>query len=348
MAIMSLGLERPEPVESPVEICLNPERPERTLKIGFVLGSKTKDALVALLLEFEDVFAYIMEEMPGIDPEVAMHKLNIEPGQKPVRQKKRHMGPARNQAVDKEVQKLLQSKFIRETYYPDWVANIVMVPKPNGTWRMCVDYTDLNKACPKDSFPLPKIDRLVDSTAGHALLSFMDTYSGFNQIPMWPDDQDKTSFITEKELYGWLRMPFGRRNAPATFQRLINTVFQPQLGKNMEAYIDDMIVKSREEKDHLEDLRETFITLRKYKLKLNPQKCVFGVVAGKFLGFLVDQQGIEANPDKNSSNSEYDLSIQDQRGPAFDGMSGRSWTVFIKIRRQVSSLLCDHKKECKV
>ena len=110
-----------------------------------------------------------------------------------------------------------------------------------------MDYTDLNKACPKDSFPPPKLDQLVDSTAGHALLSFMDAYSGFHQIPMWLEDHDKTTFITEKGIYGWLRMPFGLRNAPAIFQRLINTVFEPQLGRNMEAYIDDMIVKSRQE-----------------------------------------------------------------------------------------------------
>lgn len=128
MAIMSLGLERPEQVESPVEICLRLDRPDRTLKIGSVLNSEIKDALIKLLREFEDVFAYTVEEMLGIDHEVAVHRLNIEPGQKPIRQKKRHLGPARNQAVDQEVQKLLKSKFIRETYYPGWVANVVMVP----------------------------------------------------------------------------------------------------------------------------------------------------------------------------------------------------------------------------
>ncbi|XP_056698482.1 uncharacterized protein [Spinacia oleracea] len=125
--------------------------------------------------------------------------------------------------------------------YPDWVANVVLVKKPNGTWRMCVDYTNLNKACPKDSFPFPKIDRLVDSTAGHAMMSFMDAYSGFHQIPLWLDDQEKTSFFTEKCLYCYKVMPFGLKNAPATFHRLINTLFTKQLGRNIEAYIDDMI-----------------------------------------------------------------------------------------------------------
>ena len=121
-----------------------------------------------------------------------------------------------------------------------------------------MDYTDLNKACLKDNFPPPKIERLVDSTAGHALLSFMDAYSGFHQISMCPEDQDKTSFITEKGLYGWLRIPFGLHNAPATFQRLTNTLFQPQLGRNMEAYINDMIVKSQEEMNHIDDVTARF------------------------------------------------------------------------------------------
>ena len=115
--------------------------------------------------------------------------------------------------------------------------------------------TDLNKACPKDSFPLPKIDKLVDSTAGHALMSFMDAYSGFHQIPMHQDDREKTAFVTEKGLYCYQVMPFGLKNAPATFQRLVNTVFADQLSRNMEAYIDDNIVKSKEAADHVADLR---------------------------------------------------------------------------------------------
>ena len=163
---------------------------------------------------------------------------------------------------------------------------------------MCVDYTDLNKACPKDSFPLPKIDRLVDSKARHALMSFMDAYSGFHQIPMHKDDQEKTAFITEKGLYCYQVMPFGLKNAPATFQRLVNTVFTDHLSRNMEAYIDDMIVKSKEATEHVADLRETFMNLRKHKMMLNPKKCVFGVTFGKFLGFMINERGIEANPDK--------------------------------------------------
>ena len=163
---------------------------------------------------------------------------------------------------------------------------------------MCVDFTDLNKACPKDSFPLPRIDQLVDSTAGYKLLTFMDAFSGYNQIVMDESDQEKTSFITSRELFCYKVMPFGLKNAGAIYQRLMNRMFHDQIGRNVEVYVDDMLVKSREENDHLDDLRETFETLRKYQMKLNPSKCAFGVYSGKFLGFMVSQRGIEANSDK--------------------------------------------------
>ena len=183
-------------------------------------------------------------------------------------------------------------------YYPDWLANVVMVKKPNGKWQMCVDFTDLNKACPKDSYPLPHIDQLVDSTAGHKLLSFMDAFSGYNQIKMDEADQEKTSFVTSQGLFCYEVMPFGLKNVGATYQRLVNHMFRPQIGRNVEVYVDDMLVKSLDEGKHLDDLQETFDTLRRYNMKLNPNKCAFGVASGKFLGFMVSHRGIEANPEK--------------------------------------------------
>ena len=130
-----------------------------------------------------------------------------------------------------------------------------MVKKSNDKWRMCVDFTDLNKVCPKDSFPLPRIDQLVDSTARHKLLSFMDTFSGYNQILMDKDNQEKTSFVTNQGLYCYKVIPFGLKNTEATNQRLVNCTFSHQIGKNVEVYVDDMLVKSKDEADHLEDLK---------------------------------------------------------------------------------------------
>ena len=161
-----------------------------------------------------------------------------------------------------EEDKLLIAGFIREVYYPDWLANVVLVKKANEKWRMCVDFTDLNSVCPKDSFPLPRIDQLVDSTAGHKLLTFMDTFSGFNQIKMLEEDQ--IAFITSQGLYCYKVMPFGLKNARAIYQRLVNRIFSRQIGRNMEVYVDDMLIKSKEENTHLDDLKKTFVTLRQY------------------------------------------------------------------------------------
>ncbi|KAI0488063.1 hypothetical protein KFK09_027887 [Dendrobium nobile] len=163
---------------------------------------------------------------------------------------------------------------------------------------MCVDYTDLNKACPKDSFPLLRIDQLIDATSGHQMLSFMDAYSGYNQIQMDPADEETTSFQTDKGLYCYLVMPFGLKNAGATYQRLMNKVFKNLIGRTMKVYVDDMLVKSLEKSQHISNLEECFNLLRSYNMRLNPSKYAFGVTSGKFLGFMVTHRGIETNPEK--------------------------------------------------
>ena len=222
----------------------------------------------------------------------------MHPSSKPVHQKKRFFAPERDNAIKEEVQKLTTAQFIWEVYYPDWLANVVMVKKANGKWRMCVDFTDLNKACPKDSYPLSRIDQLVDSTAGHRLLSFMDAFSRYNQIKTDEEDQEKTSFITSQGLFCYKVMSFGLKNAEASYQRLVNHMFRPHIRQNVEVYVDDMLVKSLDEERHLDSLQETFDTLRRHQIKLNPNKCAFGVSSGKFLGFMVSQRRIEANPNK--------------------------------------------------
>ena len=142
---------------------------------------------------------------------------------------------------------------------------------------MCVDFTDLNKACPKDSYPLPQIDQLVYSIAGHQLYSLVDTKSKYHQIPTHQPNEAKTAFTTHEGTYCYTKMPFGLKNAGATFQRMVNKMFKDNIGKNLKIYIDDMIVKSRRAKKHPKDLREVLKILRIFNLKLNPEKCVFGV-----------------------------------------------------------------------
>ena len=151
--------------------------------------------------------------MSGVDSAVITHRLNFDPSFKSVKQKRRSFALERQKAINEEVGKLLQAKAIREVEYPEWLDNVVLVKKANDKWRLCIDFTYVNRACPKDSFPLPLIDLIVDATAGHELLSFMDAFSGYNQISIDPSDQEKTSFVTGQEAYCYRVMPFGMKNA---------------------------------------------------------------------------------------------------------------------------------------
>ncbi|XP_008219638.1 PREDICTED: uncharacterized protein LOC103319819 [Prunus mume] len=294
--------ETPAPVAQPAEeletVVLDEDFPDRWVKIGTSLDPELRSQFINFLRQQAEVFAWSYDDMPGISPDVINHKLSISTAHKPVRQKRRSYDAERYEAMRAEVDKLKAIGFIREATYPVWLANSVMVRKAKGGWRMCQDYTDLNKACPKNSFPLPRIDQLVDATAGHELLTFMDAYSGYNQIFMDPADLEHTAFITDRGLYCYNVMPFGLKNAGATYQRLVNRIFAKHIDGIMEVYADDMLAKSRTARGHLENLALMFGILKDYRMRLNPTKCAFGVFSGKFLGFMISQRGIEANPEK--------------------------------------------------
>jgi hypothetical protein len=166
---------------------------------------------------------------------------------------------------------------------------------------MCVDYSDLNKHYPKDPFGLPRIDQVIDSTTGCDLLCFLDYYSGYHQIAIKEEDQEKTAFITPFGPYCYTTMSFGLKNAGATYQRAIQASFKRQLNKNVKAYVDDVVIKTRNSNTLIADLKETFSSLREYRWKLNPNKCIFGVPSGKLLGLIIGHRGIEGNLEKIST-----------------------------------------------
>jgi hypothetical protein len=170
---------------------------------------------------------------------------------------------------------------------------------------MCVDYTGLNKACPKVPYPLPRIDQIVDSTAECETLSFLDAYSRYHQIKMKESDQLVTSFITPFGMYCYVTMPFGLRNAGATYQRCMNHVFGEHVGRTVEAYVDDIVVKTRKASDLLSDLEVTFRCLEAKGVKPNPEECVFGVPRGMLLGFIVSERGVDANPEKIATVAQH-------------------------------------------
>jgi hypothetical protein len=188
--------------------------------------------------------------------ELAEHPLKILPGSKPVRQAMRCFGDERRRAIAKELSKLLKADFVKEVIHTKWVANPVLVPKKNTkVLRMCVDYTGLNKACPKDPFPLPRIDQVIDSTVGSELLCFLDAYSGYHKIKMKELDQLATLFVTPYGTYCYVTMPSGLKNAGGTYQRTMQKCLADQIGRNIHAYVDDIAVMSKKQDDLIADLQ---------------------------------------------------------------------------------------------
>ena len=184
-----------EPIKETQPINLGTDDKPKIIQVGNTLTASEKDALVALLTEFKEVFAWSYEDMPGIDTDIIQHYIPTDSTMKLVKQKLRRMKPEWTLKI-KEVEKQYNARFLRVVNYPKWLANVVLVPKKDGKVRMCVDFRDLNKASPKDDFPLPHIDVLIDNTLGHVQLSFVDGFSGYNQIKMALEDMEKTSFIT--------------------------------------------------------------------------------------------------------------------------------------------------------
>ncbi|XP_026383756.1 uncharacterized protein LOC113279275 [Papaver somniferum] len=228
-------------VEPTREINLGTEEEPRVVRIGSLLSDEQVNQLVAVLKENMDTFAWNMHDMEGIDPEVCCHHLRIDPSFKPVRQKMRLIAPELQAAVENDLKKLQESGIIRKSHYPQWISNMVVVPKRNRGVRICIDFRNLNKACPKDSFPLPSIDQLVESIVGYEALTLMYGYAGYNQIPLAPEDQEHTSFFTPRGLYCYSKMSFGLKNAGATYQRMVGDMFEDQIHNTIEVYVDDML-----------------------------------------------------------------------------------------------------------
>jgi ribonuclease HI len=250
------------------------------------------------LFNNKDVFAWPVNDLCGVNRDVIEHSLNVDPVIRPRKQKLRKMSDDKAKGARNEVKRLLSAGVIREVTYTEWLVNTIMVKKANGKWRMCIDFIDLKKACTEDEFSLPRIDSLVDAVATSELMSLLDYYSGYHQIWMKKEDEPKTRFITPSGTYCYLQMPEGLKNAGGSFSRMTAKVPYSQIGKNVLTYVDGIIVRSMKQENRIADLQETFANFRKAGLKLNPEKCVFGVKKRKFLGCLVSTKGIEANPSK--------------------------------------------------
>ncbi|KAG9458447.1 hypothetical protein H6P81_002955 [Aristolochia fimbriata] len=235
---------------------------------------------------------FILKDAPSVFEEGGQ----ATPSVRLVNQTQRHFRPELVPKIKKEVDKLILANFIRKVKYPSWIAYIVPVKKKSGQIRVSVNFRNLNKA--DDDFLLPIIELMVDATISHEALSFMDELLGCNQIRMDPRGEELTAFCTPKGIFCYKVIPFGLKNAGATYQRATQHIFDDFLHKSVECYVVDLVVNTKERANHLLDLRSVFEQLWRFQLKMNPLKCAFGVISGKFLRFVVHHRGIEIDQTK--------------------------------------------------
>eukprot|EP00253_Pinus_taeda_P005571 PITA_05571 len=272
--------------------------PEKTLKISSSLSSSQEKELCSLLTRHLEAFAWSYKEMKGIHPSVYTHHIYIKEDCKPVRQPQRRMNPTLKDIVKEEVQKLLDAGFIYPISDSEWVSPLVLVPKKNGKWRICVDYRELNKATKKDHFPLPFIDQVLDGLAGKRFFSFLDGFSGYNQIQISPEDQDKTTFTCPWGTFAYRVLPFGLCNAPATFQRAVLSIFAELVHDSVEIYMDDFTPYGSSFQEALSNLGKVLSKCIGMNLSLSPEKYEFLMTEGTILGHTISRQGLQVDPNK--------------------------------------------------
>jgi hypothetical protein len=239
------------------EVNIGPGDKPRPTFINKKLSPELREPMIVLLKEYADCFAWDYTEMPGLDRSIVEHRLPLKPGFWLFQQRAWQMKAEVLEEVKKEVEKMIEAGFIRTCRYAEWISSVVPVQKKDGRWRVCVDFRDLNRATPKDEYPMPVAETLINAAAGHKILSFMDGNASYNQIFMAPEDIHKTAFRVPGAvgLFEYVVMTFGLKNAGATYQRAMNYMFHDLIGKLVEIYIDDVVVKSASAEGHFGDLQ---------------------------------------------------------------------------------------------
>jgi hypothetical protein len=273
------------PNEGEAEDCnIGTEKEPRLIKLSKNLTPENKERYLKLMKEFSDVFAWSYEDLKVYDTNIIQHTIPIKEDQKPFKQKLRRINPLLLPLIEKEVKKLFDANIIVSLRFSKWLENLVPVRKKNGEIRLCVDFRNLNRVSLKDNYPLPKMDYILQKVVGSQKMSMLDGYSGYNQIMVHPDDQEKTTFTTPWGTFMYAKMPFGLMNAGETFQRAMDIAFAEERDKFIVIYLDDITIFSGSDDEHLKHLKQVFLKCRRFGISLNPKKVKFCNARGKSLG----------------------------------------------------------------
>jgi hypothetical protein len=270
----------------------------KTIKLSKTLNPKIKQSYINLMKEFPDVFSWSYEDLKVYDTKVIQHVITIKDDHKHFKKNLRRINPFLLPLIENEVRKLFDAKIIVSLRFSKWVSNLVPVRKKSGEIRLCVDFWNLNGVSLKENYPLPKMDYILQKVVGSKKISILDRFSGYNQIMVHPDDQEKTTFTTPWDTFMYAKMPFGFMNAGETFQRAMDIAFDDEKDKFIVIYLDDITVFSYSDDEHLKHLRRVFQKCRKFGISLNPKKSNFGMQEGKLLGHVISKEGIKIDPNR--------------------------------------------------
>jgi len=268
------------------------------IKLSKALPPDQKLKYVELFKEFQNVFAWSYEDLKSYDTFVIQHTIPLKENQKPFKKKPRRVNPVLLPLIEKEVKRVYEAGIIAPIRFSEWISNLVPTRKKTGEIRLCVDLRNQNKVSLKDHYPLPKMDHILQKVVGASRISLFDGFSGFNQILVHPDDQEKTTFTTPWGTFKYVKMPFRPKNAGATFQRAMDIAFAKEIHDLLVIYLDDLTSFSKSDQEHLDHLRQVFLICRKYGISLNPKKSLFGLEDGKLLGHIISKEGIRIDLDR--------------------------------------------------
>jgi hypothetical protein len=287
------------PRDDEVEECnIGTKEDPKVIKISKNLAKESKEKYIKLMKEFYYVFAWTYDDLKVYDTGVIQHTILVQKNAKTFKKKLRRMNPLLIPLIKKEVKKLFDAKIIVSLRFSKWLANLVLVKKMTGEIRLCVDFKNLNQVSLNDNYPFPKMDYILQRVVGSQRMSMLDGFSGYNQVAVHPEDQEKTSFTTPWGKFMYTKMPFGLMNVGATFQRETDIAFSEEKDKYVVIYLDDIMMFSKIDPNHLQHLRKVFLKCKKFGISLNPKKSHFAMEEGKLLGHIISERGIKIDPDR--------------------------------------------------